>query len=81
MKRIIAKYTFLTLFTILMAQGGQLYAQATMPEVLENGTLLEQKDYLENKMNNYNGYRAVREDIFLKILNRIIHLHWLSHLL
>ena len=40
----------------------------TMPEVMDNGSLEEQKAYLEERMNNYNGYRAVREDIFLKIL-------------
>lgn len=59
--------TILTLFS-----GSKIYAQASMPEVLEKGTLSEQKEYLEDKMNNYNGYRAVREDIFLKILKNSV---------
>jgi len=68
------KRFFLT-FTISMLtlfSGSKIYAQASLPEVLEKGTLVEQKDYLEDKMNNYNGYRAVREDIFLKILKNSV---------
>lgn len=54
-------------FILLFAQNSNLLAQ-TMPEVMEKGSLEEQKDYLTERMNIYNGYRAVRDDIFLKML-------------
>lgn len=67
------KFNIKTILTLSIAAmsiifSGQLQAQNTMPEVMEKGSLLEQKDYLEEKMNIYNGYRAVRDDIFLKTL-------------
>lgn len=40
----------------------------TMPEVMENGSFEEQTEYMKDRMNIYNGYRAVRDDIFLKML-------------
>jgi preprotein translocase subunit SecF len=43
------------------------HAQTSMPEVLETATLQQQLEYMNEKMNIYNGYRAVRDDIFLKI--------------
>lgn len=42
------------------------FAQA-MPEVLEEGTLSEQYDYLHQRTNIYNNFRAIREDMFQKI--------------
>ncbi len=42
-------------------------AQTSTPEVLDTATLQQQLDYMEERMNIYNGYRAVRDDIFLKI--------------
>jgi preprotein translocase subunit SecF len=38
-----------------------------MPEVLDTATLRQQLDYMNERMNIYNGYRAVRDDIFLKM--------------
>lgn len=40
-----------------------------MPQVLDTATLEQQLDYMEERMNTYNGYRAVRNDIFLKMNN------------
>lgn len=40
------------------------YSQATIPEVLESGTLKEQMKYLEEKTRIYEYYRAIREDMF-----------------
>lgn len=42
-------------------------AQTSTPEVLDTATLQQQLDYMEERMNIYNGYRAVRNDIFLKM--------------
>jgi preprotein translocase subunit SecF len=42
-------------------------AQTSMPEVLDTATLQQQLDYMKERMNIYNGYRAVRDDIFLKM--------------
>ncbi|MCF8378774.1 MAG: hypothetical protein K9H49_04300 [Bacteroidales bacterium] len=66
---------FLQSFSLLilpLISTSQLNAQTSLPEVLKTGTLQEQKVYMEEKMNNYNGYRAVREDIFLTMLKNSI---------
>ena len=42
-------------------------AQNTMPEVLNEGTLQEQQDYIQEKTRIYQDFRAIREDIFQKI--------------
>jgi preprotein translocase subunit SecF len=42
-------------------------AQVSTPEILDTATLQQQLDYMKERMNIYNGYRAVREDIFLKM--------------
>lgn len=45
-----------------------MQAQNTMPEIMEKGSLEEQKEYLEERTNIYNGFRAIRDDIFLQML-------------
>ncbi len=50
-------------FLPFMAVSGQ-----TMPAIMDTGSIVEQKAYLEERMNIYNGYRAVRDDIFLRML-------------
>jgi cell division protein FtsB len=54
------------LFTaiILTITGTRGFCQTTIPEVLENGTLREQMNYLEEKTRIYENYRAIREDMF-----------------
>ena len=42
-------------------------AQTNTPRVLDTATLRQQLDYMNERMNIYNGYRAVRDDIFLKM--------------
>lgn len=44
-----------------------MYAQNRSEEILDNGTLEEQYDYLNDRTNIYNNFRAVREDMFQKI--------------
>ena len=68
MKKNIRTFITFSFLAVSILSGGQLYAQNTMPEVMEKGSLEEQKDYLTEKTNIYNGYRAVRDDVFLKML-------------
>lgn len=42
-------------------------SQTTMPEILVNGSLREQMNYIQDKTRIYEDYRAIREDIFQKI--------------
>lgn len=56
--------------TIIIVNLSSIYstqAQTSMPAVLDSATLQQQLDYMEERMNIYNGYRAVRDDIFLKM--------------
>lgn len=41
-----------------------IYCQSAIPEILENGTLEEQLNYLEERTRIYEDYRAIREDMF-----------------
>ncbi len=45
----------------------RVYAQQSMPEVLDEGKLQEQFEYLEERTRIYNNYRAIREDMFQRI--------------
>lgn len=44
-----------------------LRGQSSMPEILDNGTLEEQYEYLHDRTRIYNNFRAIREDMFQKI--------------
>ena len=53
---------------ILLLTGSQyIRGQYSMPEEMNNGTLKEQLDYLQEKTRIYNDFRAIREDIFQKM--------------
>ena len=41
--------------------------QPSMPEILQDGTLQEQLDYIEERTLIYNNFRAIREDMFLQV--------------
>ena len=59
-----------TVLAIMILQLPSIYytlAQTSMPEVLDSATLRQQLEYMNERMNIYNGYRAVRDDIFLKM--------------
>ena len=65
------KITRLSLIVLLILIGhtaSLVRGQTSMPEVLDNGTLKQQLDYLNKETRIYNGFRAVRDDMFLKIL-------------
>ncbi len=61
-----------TLFAVILAlpllffTGYNLNAQA-LPDVLTEGTLKEQYEYLNDRTNIYNNFRAIREDMFRTI--------------
>ncbi len=57
-------FSLFLLFTVLNV--GFLNAQS-QPEVLNEGTLQEQYDYLHQRTNIYNNFRAIREDMFQKV--------------
>jgi uncharacterized membrane-anchored protein YhcB (DUF1043 family) len=58
---------FFSLFIALyFLNTGFLNAQS-QPEVLNEGTLQEQYEYLNERTNIYNNYRAIREDMFQKV--------------
>ena len=62
----------LRIFTILILFGlSGIYnaqAQTSTLEIQDTATLQQQMDHLRQRMNIYNGYRAVRDDIFLKMI-------------
>ena len=47
-------------------------AQNRTLEVLDTATLQQQMDHLRDRINIYNGYRAVRDDIFLKMMQNAL---------
>lgn len=59
---------FVVAITLTLAFSGsyKLMAQP-LPEVLTEGTLQEQYDYLTDRTNIYNNFRAIREDMFRTI--------------
>jgi len=65
------KTTFTTTFITLLFLTGLFVnstkAQNTMPEVLNEGTLKEQLEYLQERTRIYQDFRAIREDMFQKI--------------
>ncbi len=60
-------WSFLAIIIFCTSGLNDIQAQVSTPEVLDTATLQEQLDYLRQRTNIYNGYRAVRDDIFLKM--------------
>jgi len=59
-------YVLFLVLAMVFSTRFNLNAQA-MPEILTEGTLEEQYDYLTERTNIYNNFRAIREDMFLTI--------------
>ena len=59
--------TVLAIIILCLSGVNEIQSQVTTPEVLDTATLQQQLDYMKERMNIYNGYRAVRDDIFLKM--------------
>ncbi|MFP4288153.1 MAG: hypothetical protein ACLFQS_02755 [Bacteroidales bacterium] len=62
----VISFAGLLIFIFIFFNSEETLAQ-TSPEVLDNGTLQEQYDYLNERTNIYNNFRAIREDMFQKI--------------
>ena len=52
---------------IILAGTIKSIGQSPMPEILEQGTIREQMNYLEERTRIYENYRAIREDMFQMI--------------
>ena len=62
---------YLSIFACYFLSGSQaLYAQ-TMPAVMDSATIESQMEYLQERTRIYNGFRAVRDDIFLKMIRNV----------
>lgn len=58
---------FLFTITLLIAAVTCIKSQTAGQEILDNGTLRDQMQYIEDKTRIYENYRAIREDMFQKI--------------
>ncbi len=58
---------FLLIIVVVVLVSTKGTSQTTIPEILNNGTLTEQMNYLEERTRIYESYRAIREDMFQKI--------------
>ncbi len=67
MKLLKNSFPFIALLSILFFMPVSEANAQSLPEVLEEGTLNEQYEYLHERTNIYNNYRAIREDMFQKI--------------
>jgi len=72
MKRIIFKNTAILLFTGLFISMNQVVdAQSGASAVLDSALLEAQLDYIHENTRVYNDYRAIRDDIFLKLKRNV----------
>jgi hypothetical protein len=61
------------LFTGLFISSIQpLHGQSGATAVLDSASLKEQLDYIHEKTRVYNDYRAIREDVFLKMKRNVM---------
>jgi hypothetical protein len=63
---------FIIVVAIVAMEATMVTGQNSIPDVLMNGTLSEQMNYVENKTRIYEDYRAIREDMFQKLKNNSI---------
>ncbi len=63
---------FVIVAAIVALQATLATGQTAIPEILTNGTLPEQMNYIETKTLIYENYRAIREDMFQKLKNNAI---------
>jgi hypothetical protein len=73
MKNTFYTCTVLLLFTGLFISDLQpLHGQAGASAVLDSASLKEQLDFINEKTRVYNDFRAIRDDIFLKLKGNVI---------
>jgi hypothetical protein len=61
-------YRFVLVFTFLLLTVIKTNSQTTIPAELNNNTIKEQLIYLEGHTRIYENYRAIREDMFQKLI-------------
>lgn len=72
MKRTFFTYTALLLFTGLFITNIQsTHAQTGAIAVLDSASLEDQVDFIQEKTRVYNDFRAIRDDIFLKLARNV----------
>ena len=72
MKRAFFKYTAILLFTGLFISMMQtVHAQSGTSAVLDSALLEAQLDYIHENTRVYNNFRAIRDDIFLKLKRNV----------
>ncbi len=72
MKRAFIKYTAILLFTGLFISMMQtVHAQSGASAVLDSALLEAQLDYIHENTRVYNNFRAIRDDIFLKLKRNV----------
>lgn len=57
------------IFVIVVQVPDSLKGQTGIPGILEDGTLQEQMDYIQERTRIYDNFRAIREDMFQKVMN------------
>ncbi|MFO7924967.1 MAG: hypothetical protein R6U58_14885 [Bacteroidales bacterium] len=57
------------IFVIVVQVPDSLQGQTGIPGILEDGTLQEQMDYIQERTRIYDNFRAIREDMFQKVMN------------
>jgi hypothetical protein len=62
---------FALMIALAMMAVMKVNAQTTMPDVLNNNKMKEQIIYIEEHTRIYENYRAIREDLFQKIIGNI----------
>ena len=70
MARTISRIVLITVIITTFTEAGK--GQAAMPEILNQGTITEQMEYIQGRTLIYENYRAIREDMFQKIKNNSI---------
>jgi len=72
MKKAFFAFAAILLFTGLsISNTNNLYAQSGASAVLDSATISSQLDYIYENTRVYNDYRAIRDDIFLKLKRNV----------
>ncbi len=58
---------FVIVVAIVAMEATMVTGQNSIPDILMNGTLTDQMNYVEGKTRIYEDYRAIREDMFQKL--------------
>lgn len=57
---------------MILFGSARVSCQTALPEVLEQGSISEQLDYIQERTRIYEGYRAIREDMFQRLSRNAI---------